>query len=324
MVTLIFSLDPYIAHMQGQKAYRALLKQGGQGVRLDMGENTYLDLYDECLRMPLCEGRKAIWADGCQGFAFREKISKDDEKGRAALSKLLAVPDLDFDLILTTSCKKLDERNPLVAAIKKSGSIKEANFPSDAECHAFVRKYLSSRGVGISDDAISEFLLRVGKDYARFLSELAKLSCFGLNSTISKEDVASIVRMGEENDAFKFASAVTSLDPSKAIKAYNDLIKQGYDEVRLISILGNELRFLDQVAYLDAKRMDEYNIASLLGCSPYRVRFGFASIRRCRRDMIEDMLEGLYQADLDILTGRSTPRLAMMRFFASLPSSSRR
>ena len=42
------------------------------------------------------------------------------------------------------------------------------------------------------------------------------------------------------------------------------------------------------------------------------------------RDMIEDMLEGLYQADIDILTGRSTPRLAMMRFFASLPSSSRR
>ena len=162
MVTLIFSQDPYIAHMQGQKAYRALLKQGGQGVRLDMGESTYLDLYDECLRMPLCEGRKAIWADGCPGFAFREKISKDDEKGRAALSKLLAVPDLDFDLIWTTSCKKLDERNPLVGAIRKTGSIKEANFPSDAECHAFVRKYLSSRGVGIDDDAITEFLLSMG------------------------------------------------------------------------------------------------------------------------------------------------------------------
>ena len=83
-----------------------------------------------------------------------------------------------------------------------------------------------------------------------------------------------------------------------AFLIYADLLKSGYEEVGLLSLLANQLRFLEMVGYLDAKGLEAEQIAPLVSdgrpVKPARVRYSVSKWRRLDSSCVEKAMESLY------------------------------
>lgn len=320
MVTLVFSADPFLAHKGARKEFALAKKEAGDGMSIDLAEQSFLDLYNAAASYPLFGDKKAILALNCP--ETMKKGKKNADAGLTELIRLIEAEPTDLRLVISLVTPKLDEKKPLFAAIKKHGKIKEVAFPKDADCRAYLDKYLAASGSSIEKAAADELLARVGSDYGRFLNEVAKLSAFASGERLTPDDVKTLVAAKEEDNSFLFIDSLLQGDARKSLKLYESLKRKGYEEVGLLSAIASQFRFLDLVEYLDSKGMDEYQIAQVLSSpapvNPYRVKVSLSKIARISPKALENALEGCYQAQLSILKGQSDPELAFTRFICNL------
>ena len=277
------------------------------------------DLAYECEAPSFMSEKKVVVADDC-AFLAKSKtkykyLSEDDPD---ALKRYVDHPSDSTELFLLVYSEKLDEKNDIVALLQMRGAIKQVAIPKREEFASYAGKFLTSRGVSIDETALNELIDRTSSDYGVFANELEKYALYaGQGGRIGLNDVRLLTPPKLEEDSFAMSNALLRNDVGRAIAIYNDLKFFGFDEIRLISMLANQFRFLEQVYFLDEKGFPARAIAEELGCKPMRVEISLRNLSRVRRNALEEISEALYQADKDILTGRADMKFAFLRFLAN-------
>ncbi len=320
MVILYYSTDFQMAYSMGKKHAHKLEPKRNEFnfVSLNMAVTTLNTLYEECEMIPLGFESKTILADGCYFFAktkAKPKLLPDDSYDK--MSTYLSNPNMQVNLIFTCQAEKIDEKNPLVSLIKKVGVIKEVTLPKPNEYQAYMERYFSSRGCSIANDAANELINRVGSDYGRFMQEIDKLASYANGEQISLINVEKLVAGKDEDDVFALSNALIRGDIKKSITIYRQLKLTSIDEVPLIGMLASQFRFMDMVSFLDNRGLDSNAIARELKASPYRVEITLRNLYRAKKGDVARVIEMLYQADKDILSGRCSGPYAFERFLAN-------
>lgn len=320
MVILYYSTDAQMAYSMGKKHAHKLEPKRNEFnfVSLNMAVTTLNTLYEECEMIPLGFESKTILADGCYFFAktkTKPKLLPDDSYDK--MSTYLSNPNMQVNLIFTCQAEKIDEKNPLVSLIKKVGVIKEVTLPKPNEYQAYMERYFSSRGCSIANDAANELINRVGSDYGRFMQEIDKLASYANGEQISLINVEKLVAGKDEDDVFALSNALIRGDIKKSITIYRQLKLTSIDEVPLIGMLASQFRFMDMVSFLDNRGLDSNAIARELKASPYRVEITLRNLYRAKKGDVARVIEMLYQADKDILSGRCSGPYAFERFLAN-------
>ncbi len=320
MVILYYSTDVQMAYSMGKKHAHKLEPKRNEFnfVSLNMAVTTLNTLYEECEMIPLGFESKTILADGCYFFAktkTKPKLLPDDSYDK--MSTYLSNPNMQVNLIFTCQAEKIDEKNPLVSLIKKVGVIKEVTLPKPNEYQAYMERYFSSRGCSIANDAANELINRVGSDYGRFMQEIDKLASYANGEQISLINVEKLVAGKDEDDVFALSNALIRGDIKKSITIYRQLKLTSIDEVPLIGMLASQFRFMDMVSFLDNRGLDSNAIARELKASPYRVEITLRNLYRAKKGDVARVIEMLYQADKDILSGRCSGPYAFERFLAN-------
>ncbi|HAS56528.1 MAG TPA: DNA polymerase III subunit delta [Firmicutes bacterium] len=320
MVILYYSIDSKMASSLGRKLSFKLEPNRNECnySSFNMAMTSLNELYEECVFMPLGYEKKTILADGC--YFLAKTKSKPKLLPLDSYDKMLSYlnnPSEQVNLILTCQAEKLDEKNPLVVAIKKVGTIKEITLPKMNEYLDYMNRYFSSFGCLISSDAAKELINRIGDDYGRFLNEIDKLSSYANGENISLSDVKRLVSPKEEDDAFSLSNALIRGDIKKALEIYRQLKIISVDEVRLIGMLSSQFRFMDMVLYLDNKGLSSSSIARELSSSPFRVDITLRNLYGVKKETLANVSELLYKADKDILSGRCSGQFAFERFLAN-------
>lgn len=320
MVILYYSTDAQMAYSMGKKHAHKLEPKRNEFnfVSLNMAVTTLNTLYEECEMIPLGFESKTILADGCYFFAktkTKPKLLPDDSYDK--MSSYLSNPNMQVNLIFTCQAEKIDEKNPLVSLIKKVGVIKEVTLPRPNEYQAYMERFFSSRGCSIANDAANELINRVGSDYGRFMQEIDKLASYANGEQISLANVEKLVAGKDEDDVFALSNALIRGDIKKSITIYRQLKLTSIDEVPLIGMLASQFRFMDMVSFLDNRGLDSNAIARELKASPYRVEITLRNLYRAKKGDIAKVIEMLYQADKDILSGRCSGQYAFERFLAN-------
>lgn len=320
MVILYYSTDAQMAYSMGKKHAHKLEPKRNEFnfVSLNMAVTTLNTLYEECEMIPLGFESKTILADDCYFFAktkTKPKLLPDDSYDK--MSSYLSNPNMQVNLIFTCQAEKIDEKNPLVSLIKKVGVIKEVTLPKPNEYQAYMERYFSSRGCSIANDAANELINRVGSDYGRFMQEIDKLASYANGEQISLINVEKLVAGKDENDVFALSNALIRGDIKKSITIYRQLKLTSIDEVPLIGMLASQFRFMDMVSFLDNRGLDSNAIARELKASPYRVEITLRNLYRAKKGDVARVIEMLYQADKDILSGRCSGPYAFERFLAN-------
>lgn len=320
MITIIFSPEPLLAKTRAKILVRKSLPVRNETnyVSFNMSVTSVKELASECEFLPLGEEKKVVVAENC---AFLEKAVKGKAKanieGLEELAAFCKRPSDYVDLYLLVNADKLDEKNPIVMAVRKEGNVIEERKPDEAYFRAAMGNFLQKRNMGIDPRAADELLRRVGDDFGRFSNDLRKLEIYSTGEDITLEAVKTLVAPKLEDDAFAVSNALLRNDVKEAFRIYRDLKVANTDEIVLISLLSNQFRFMDQVFYLDAKGYGSGQIAEQLSAHPYRVSKTLQSLEMAGSETIAKILDDLYLADKAILTGSSSGEFAFSRFLAN-------
>ena len=320
MITVLYSTDPQMARHIAMKAIRKDFPQRDEFnyASFNMAMTTLNELADECEFMPLGTERKCVLAADCFFLAksrTKPKYQKDD--GPEKLLRYLSSPDANVDLYMLVYAEAVDEKNELVKAVMRTGSIKGIPQPKPEEWVEYATKYLAAKGCPIQGDAARELVSRVDGDYGRFINDLNKLCNYANGEPITLNAVKMLITPKVEEDTFAMSNALVRGDVGKAISIYRDLKAKQVDEIRLINQLVNQFVFMDEVRYLDAKGSSSMDISRELFTSAKRVEVTLRNLYRVKPDSLPRILEELYECEKAILTGAEQPEFAFTRFLAN-------
>ena len=321
MIYLVYSQESEMARRSALKILKKDFPERSSSnyVSLNMAVSSIKDILAEVQSFSLIAERKAVFCENCAFLAKGEKATGRKAKvdpNIEALASYCLNPNPETDLYLVVYSKAIDTKNPIVDAISKTGQIKEVPVPSEQEWVAYALSYLKKKGASIDQVAASELVKRVGGDYGRFLTELAKLDAFSSGTPITLEDIKTLVSPRLEDDSFELSNALLAQDIGKCMKVYEDLKSHSIDEIRLINMLGKQFQFLDQVAYLSRNGYSSNDIATELSVNPYRVTISLRNLRNMHPKATYVVLEKLYRCEKSILTGEVDAEFAFTRFIA--------
>jgi DNA polymerase-3 subunit delta len=289
-------------------------------VSFDLGVTPLLDVANECLSLPLGYDKKTVVAENC--FFLEKSRSKpkylkgDDPK---AFLAYLQNPDPAIDLYLLVYSDSLDEKERfLPSSFSFDGArINPVSEFSKEQWHDYIARFFEKRNVAIEPMAINEIQNRIAGDYARFLNEGQKLVAYSNGEKITKAVVESLVSEPLEDDAFRLSNALTRGDVKNAIRIYQDLRVFSAEPISLIHLLANQFRFLNEVRYLQSSGLGSSQISGALQCSSMRVSIALDNLRRMGEDSLNNALDGLYDCEVSILTGKCDPDMAFSLYLAN-------
>ncbi len=332
MIQVVYSSDPQLAQIALSKIVKSTFGEELtplNSVTLDMGQDSFSTLVEECLSLPIGCSKKAVIVKNCffllppMRGKNALKIKKDDTD--EAFLSYLENPDPSIYLYMAAYGGSLDNKGKyarLFASLGiKPSSVNEFTLE---DWKRFVPAFFAKKGIKIEDEASSMLIERLALDYGRFLSERNKLVSYASGSGyLSLEDIKALVAPPLEEKSYALTNALTKGDAKEAFHIYKDLKIQGYDEVALLIQSANQFRKMNMVSYLLSQRMREEDIASALSSSykmsVYQVRAISLNLRRMKKEAPLRALEEIYKAEKAIFSGEMDAPLAFTIFLSRFP-----
>ena len=308
-----------------QSALRQLLKaspikKGAMNyVEIDVGEEGVEALLDELTSLPLGFERKLVVASNLPLGTSGKGRKKKGPSSLDPLIEWLGHADPSVDLYLL-HYGEIDRQSPLVKALLAAkAAVKEVKPFTESDWLRFIDSWFAKRGVSLESGAAAELLERIEGDYARFLSEGAKLLSYkGQGGTLSRKEIVSLVHRPLESNAFALTDALFSSDSAKAFKIAADLREGGVEPILLARMVLKQLLFLSQMRYLLSQGLNSDRAAEELGVHPYRAKIAEKTLARLDKGQIEGGIEALHSFEKSVLSGEKEAGIAFVECLAEI------
>lgn len=207
----------------------------------------------------------------------------------------------DNDIILIVLNKKISH-NKIYKKIYENGEIYENLQLSDDDWRKYIKQRFNKENIEIAEDAIEELIVRVEKDLTKFENEFNKL--INYSNKINLNDIKILVSEPLEENSFLVLNYLINDNKIMALKKYNNLLKQNYETVVLISSIVTQLVFYQQVYYLNNfERKSNLEIAKILKSNDKRVYVTLKNLKKIGIDRIYNSCNLLYEIDSKIKSG---------------------
>lgn len=273
-------------------------------VRYDGSNVLIQEWLDDVNYLPLGYENKVVIVDNCYFFEKKRQKNKiESEQDYDALERYLKDQNDFTDLILTIVSEEVDPKGKLYSLIKQYGTIFQIVDPDPKEWKQYVIKLCREKlQIQIDQNALSEITIRTACDVDLLLNTLDKLSLY--TDHITYDDVLLMVPKPLEENAFQIFNYLISGKNELAIALFRDLRVNNVEPVTLISMLSNQFRLLNQVAFLSRTGSGEDEIAQELNIKPIRVSILRKNLYSISEKTIHKVLEDLFQLDLQIKSGQ--------------------
>ena len=276
------------------------------------------------LNVTTLDGRKLkldALAAACEAFPFladrRLVIVEDALKGLkssdlrdAVKAYLPRVPDTT-DLIFVER-EDIDKRSALYTYLKKAATIREFLPKEGAELQRWLQERARQLEVKLAPDAgvlLAEF---VGNESRALLNELHKLAAYvGSHGTITADAVRLMVEDNGESSVFAFVDALATRQLGPALGLLRALLADGEAPLKLLFMIGRQVRLLIQVKACTDQRMRPDAIASELKQAPFVVRKAVDQAGRFSTAALVQLHDRLLELDHWSKTGRIDDETAL-------------
>ena len=264
------------------------------------------EIVDECNSLPLGYDKKAVAVDNCY-FLLKEKGKNkiEGDQDYQALIDYINHPCEETELIflVNTADSDIDKKNAVFQAIEQNGQIIVLSEPKENQWHEVVAHYFKEKWPNnkIDSDAVYELARRTEGDYASLFNNGSKLALY--TDHIRFEDVVLMVTRPLDENAFLLFNYLIDNKNIEAVTLFRDLKNNNVEPVTLISMIANQFRLLNRVAYLAKHGKDNDGIAEELKINPIRAKILRKNSMVISQKKINQTLEELYQLDLQIKSG---------------------
>lgn len=215
------------------------------------------------------------------------------------------------DLILLYQEEKINKNNSLFNFLKKNAKCQEFNALTGQKLKNWVKKELEKHQAGIDAFALDKLIEYTGNDLWRLNNEIMKLVSFKNRKEIKKEDVELLVRSRIETDIFKTIDAIASKNKKEALDLLHKHLEKGDSPLYLLSMINFQFRNLLAVKDLMEKRNPYNIILKKSKLHPFVVKKSYFQSQKFDLLDLKKIYQMIFQADLDIKTGRTEPKTAL-------------
>ncbi len=215
------------------------------------------------------------------------------------------------NVILLFQDNKIDERDSLFKFLKKYAKCQEFKFLEVPKLKNWIKKEFDSYDAKINTEVINKLIEYVGDDLWRMSNEIKKLVSFKKGNIIKTEDIDLLVRSKIDTYIFKTIDAISQKDKKQALKLLHEHLEKGDSPLYLLSMIGFQFRNLLIVQDLIERRNTYDAILKKSGLHPFVVKKSYFQAREFTINELKKIYQKIFQADLDIKTGRVEPEAAL-------------
>ena len=185
-------------------------------------------------------------------------------------------------------------------ALKKQGKHQEFRLLDGLRLRNWAKKEFERLGAKIESSAINRLADIVGNDLWQMSNEIQKLASYKEGKSIGLKDVDSLVKPKIETDIFKTIDAIALRDKKKALYLIHKHLEKGDSHLYLLAMISFQFRNLLAIKSGARTRMH-----------PYVLRKTTEQARAFSFEELKKIYRKIFQADLDIKTGKKDPDTAL-------------
>ncbi len=209
--------------------------------------------------------------------------------------------------------RKEEEAAPAQKGRKEAQEpVKAFPCPRNRSLVGWIQKRVKDSRGKMNGDAADRLARLIGLDLRLLDQEIDKLLTYvDGKRPVTAEDVQTLVSHAREEKIFELVDCVGQRQTARALELLHYLLEQEEPALRILIMLGRQVRILIQVSELRKERLVPPEIASRLGLAPWMVdkfikqaqKFDMAQLKAAHRRLVE--------TDWAIKTGKMEETLAL-------------
>ena len=222
--------------------------------------------------------------------------------------------------------ESLDRNHPFLEGAGKTRQVFSLASEGEKFANRFIQEKLKQAGKRMTAEARKLLEERVGETYLFLDSLLEQLIAYsGEKPEIDRAMVEALEEKLESLEGEDLLQALAERNFTKALAVLNDLLELNFrDFPAVIGLLHWQFRRLWEAKRYQSEGLSEREISFRLRVSPNRAAGFFKELSRFSREELEKILEGLFQLDWQLKTGRAEGRYEIERWLATAISPATR
>jgi len=208
------------------------------------------------------------------------------------------------DVILFSQEGEAPER-AFFNSLKKNAKCQEFRLLKGQQLRNWVGKKLGKQS--IDKKALDRLIEMVGNNLWQMSNEIKKLSDYRSGRTIQLKDIELLVKPKIEADIFKTIDAIAAKNKKEALSLIHKHLERGDSHLYLLAMISFQFRNLLTV-----------KSGARLKSHPYVIQKTMRQARHFSLDELKKIYRRIFQADLDIKTGKIDPDTALDLFIARI------
>ena len=289
----------------------------------DMEENTINDALFEAASFPFFGDRKVVFVEN-PFFLTGQKVKGAPEHNLEELEEYIQNPAEFTILVFFAPYEKLDRRKKITKSLEKNAQVIDVSSPYPNEVNRYLKEVVKEKGYQFTDGAFQLFTERTDANLTQMMHELDKLFLYHMDSKkITKDSIRQLVPKSLEQNVFELNTLVLNRQVEASIEAYQDLLVQKEEPIKIVALLISQFRLLLQVKILQKQGYAQGDIAKVLKVHPYRVKLALQNIRKYEQKLLSEALDYLIDADYKMKTGQIDQELQVELFIMRFAQQSK-
>jgi len=186
---------------------------------------------------------------------------------------------------------------------------------------SWIRQELSKFKTEIDSGAIDKLINFVGNDLWQMSNEIKKLVNYKKGPVSAKassgkekinvEDIELLVKPKIETAIFKTIDAIAQKNKKQALLLIHQHLEKGDNPLYLLSMINFQFRNLLMIKDLIERNRPYYSILKMTHLHPFVVKKSCQQVNKFTLQELKKIYQKIFQADLDIKTGKITPETAL-------------
>lgn len=220
------------------------------------------------------------------------------------------------NIILIYERKQADKKSPFFKFLKKNSESQEFEPLEGPKLSSWIKKEFKQYNSKTDSEALAKLIEYVGNDLWRMSNEIRKLASY--KKEIGIKEIELLVRSKIETDIFKTIDAIAQKNKKQALILLHKHLEKGDSPLYLLSMINYQFRNLLVIKDLIEKHNPYNLILKKSGLHPFVVKKSYYQSQKFTLQELKKIYQKIFQADLDIKTGKVEPETALDLLIAEI------
>ncbi|XMB72670.1 DNA polymerase III subunit delta [Mycoplasmatota bacterium WC30] len=271
----------------------------------------------KAMTLPFLSDKKGVVLRNCVFLTDKKNATTDEVE---ALKNYCSYNNPTTLLVLLAPYEKIDLRKSIVKYLTKNIESKKyiVNKKSDS-IYDYIKEEVERNNMTIDSLALTQFVNRIGRDYAMLENELNKLITYAYNKKrITSDMVYEVVSRNIDDNIYELVNAFLEKNINKTMEIYYDLKSIKIDPIWMLTVITSKFQEILYTKELLKQKYKNEDIMKYFNASKGRVYYMMQNARNVEDQHLMKILGQIEELDYKIKSGQIDKALGVELFLLTI------